>query len=136
MNQLHIIGRFTAEPDIREFSNEGGANTCANFTLAVPGRKKDAPADFFKCTAWGSAAELIGKYGHKGEKLAVSGSISFFSYTNPDGAQIYTHSVTVEHFEFMSAPRNPRNPHNLQRPTGVDADNRRPFRPPLFHSEV
>lgn len=110
MNQLHIIGRFTADPKIREFSNADGTNTCANFTLAVPGRKKDDPADFFRCTAWGSAAELIGKYCHKGEKLAVTGSISFYSYTNKDGVQIYTHSVTVEHFDFMSRHAEPTQP--------------------------
>lgn len=104
MNQLQIIGRFTADPDIREFTKDGDTNTCANFTLAVPGRKKEDPADFFRCAAWGSAADLIGKYCHKGDKLAVSGRISFYSYTNKDGVTVYTHTVTVEHFDFMSRP--------------------------------
>lgn len=104
MNQLHIIGRFTTDPEIREFQNSDGVKTCANFTLAVPGRKKDDPADFFRCTAWGAAAELLEKYCHKGEKLAVTGPISFYSYTNKDGVTVYTHVVTVEHFDFMSHP--------------------------------
>lgn len=107
MNQLHIIGRFTADPDIREFSKDGGANTCANFTLAVPGRKKDDPADFFRCTAWGAAAELLSKYCHKGDKLAVTGPITFYSYTNKDGVTVYKHSVIVEHFEFMTRTAEP-----------------------------
>ena len=110
MNQLLIIGRFTADPEIREFHNDGVHNTCANFTLAVPGRKKDDPADFFRCTAWGAAAELIGKYCHKGDKLAVTGRITFYSYTNNAGVTVYTHTVTVEHFDFMTRPTEPAQP--------------------------
>ena len=102
MNQLHIIGRFTADPDIREIQNADGVRTCTNFTLAVPSRKNYDPADFFKCTAWGTAAELLSKYCHKGDKLAVTGPITFYSYTNKDGATVYTHVVTVEHFDFMT----------------------------------
>lgn len=102
MNQLHIIGRFTTDPVISVVPGETDTRTVVNFTLAVPGRKKDDPADFFRCSAWGAAAELIGKYCHKGEKLAVTGHITFYSYTNKDGVQIYTHSVTVEQFDFMS----------------------------------
>ena len=115
MNQLHIIGRFTADPDVREFQNDKGVYTCANFTLAVPGRKKDAPADFFKCTAWGQAGELLAKYCHKGDKLAVTGPITFYSYTNKDGATAYTHVVTVEHFDFMSRPAEQAKPETPNR---------------------
>ena len=104
MNQLHIIGRFAADPDIREIQNADGVRTCTNFTLAVAGRKKDDPADFFRCTAWCAAADLLAKYCHKGDKLAITGPINFYTYENKDGATIYTHSVTVEHFDFMSRP--------------------------------
>lgn len=121
MNQLHIIGRFTTDPVISVVPGETDSRTVVNFTMAVPGRKKDDPADFFRCTAWGAAAELIGKYCHKGEKLAVTGPITFYSYTNKDGAQIYTHSVTVEHFDFMSRaaestqPSQPATPNRRRR---------------------
>lgn len=115
MNQLHIIGRFTAEPVISVAPGESETRTVCNFTLAVPGRKKDDPADFFRCSAWGAAAELLSKYCHKGDKLAVSGSISFYSYTNKDGVTVYTHSVTVEHFDFMSRPAEQTKPETLNR---------------------
>lgn len=110
MNQLHIIGRFTANPEIREFQNSDGVHTFVNFTLAVPGRKKDDPAEFFRCTAWGAAADLLAKYCHKGDKLAITGPINFYTYENKDGATIYTHTVTVEHFDFMSRPAEQAHP--------------------------
>lgn len=102
MNKLYIVGRFTADPDICEVQVKDEIRTLANFTLAVSGRQKDDPADFFHCKAWGVAAELIGKYCHKGEKLALCGSIRLYTYTDSNGCKVNTHEVNVETFDFMS----------------------------------
>lgn len=102
MNKLYIVGRFTADPEIREVDVKGETRALTKFTLAVPGRQKDEPADFFHCTAWGGAAELIGKYCRKGDKLALCGSIRLYTYTDKDGCRVNAHDVNVETFDFMS----------------------------------
>lgn len=102
MNKLYIVGRFTADPEIREVQVKDETRALVKFTVAVPGRQKDDPADFFHCTAWGGAAELIGKYCRKGDKLALCGSIRLYTYTDKDGCRVNAHEVNVETFDFMS----------------------------------
>ena len=102
MNKLYIVGRFTADPEIREVQVKGETYTLAKLTLAVPVGKKMTRLIFFHCTAWGSAGELIGKYCHKGDKLALCGSIRLYNYTDSDGRRVNAHEVNVETFDFMT----------------------------------
>ena len=48
-------------------------------------------------------AEFAEKYLHKGTKIAVVGRIQTGSYTNKDGARVYTTDVIVEEQEFAES---------------------------------
>jgi single-strand DNA-binding protein len=75
----------------------------ARFTLAVDRKyKKDGEqgADFISCVAFGKRAEFMEKYGKKGTKFNLEGSIQTGSYTNKDGQKIYTTDVIVNNIEF------------------------------------
>lgn len=105
MNKICITGRLTADPETRSYKTKDGAQGVAcNFSLAVNGMRENE-VDFFRCSCFGKAAELIAQYCSKGDKLTVHGSIHFSTYTNKDGMEIYTHTVNVDGFEFMSRPR-------------------------------
>lgn len=73
----------------------------ARFTLAVDRHDKDKGYDFISCIAWGKAAENMGKYISKGNRVAVSGRIQTGSYTNKDGNKVYTTDVVAERVEFI-----------------------------------
>lgn len=60
LNQLSIMGRFTAPPELKYTSN----NTAVlSFTLAVDrdysGKDKEKQTDFIECVAWRHTAEFI-----------------------------------------------------------------------------
>jgi single-strand DNA-binding protein len=104
MNKVQLIGRLTRDPDIRY--SQGQNQTCiARFTLAVDRRRANADgqreADFISCAAFGKTAELMEKYVKKGMRVAIGGHIQTGSYTNKDGARVYTTEVILDDLEFL-----------------------------------
>ena len=61
-----------------------------SFTLAVNRRKKDDPADFISCKAFGKTAETMANYLRKGSLIGVTGRIQTGKYDNKEGRTIYT----------------------------------------------
>ena len=78
--------------------------TIARISLAVDRKFKQEgqpTADFINCIAFGKTAEVIEKYVTKGTKIAVVGRIQTGSYTNKDGATVYTTDVVADRVEFL-----------------------------------
>lgn len=101
MNYVSLIGRTTKDIELRYTPQSQIA--CTKFSLAVdrPKRKdKEQETDFITCQAWKATAELIDKYVHKGDRIAVQGRIITGSYEK-DGKKVYTTEVLVENVEFL-----------------------------------
>lgn len=101
MNKVILAGRFTRDPEIR-CTNDG--TSIARFSIAANRRfvreGSDQKADFLNCIAFGKTAEFIEKYFFKGMKADLSGRIQTGSYTNKNGAKVYTTDIVVEEIEF------------------------------------
>jgi len=103
MNCTILMGRLTRDPEIR-YSQTGTA--VARYTLAVNRRySKDGEpgADFINCIAFGKSAEFAEKYFRKGLKIVIRGRIQTGSYTNKDGATVYTTDVVIEEQNFAES---------------------------------
>ena len=96
MNNVVIIGRLTSDPELKQ--NE--KYTQCKFTLAVNRLKEGA--DFISCIAWNKQAELINKYLHKGNQVAIEGRIQTGSYEK-DGVKHYTTDVIVQSLNFIGS---------------------------------
>lgn len=106
MNKVVLMGRLTRDPDVRY--TQGAQPMCmARYTLAVDRRTKDSEgnrqADFISCVAFGRTGEFAEKYLHKGMKICLSGRLQTGSYTNKDGAKVYTTDVVVEEHDFCES---------------------------------
>ena len=105
MNKVILMGRLTGNPDIRY--SQGEKSTCvARYTLAVNRRYHrdgEAEADFINCVAFGKNGEFAEKYLKQGTKIVISGRIQTGSYTNRDGAKIYTTDIVVEEQDFAES---------------------------------
>ena len=105
MNKAILMGRLTRNPDIRY--TQGEKSVCiARYTLAVDRRFKrdgEQEADFISCVAFGRQAEFAEKYLQKGTKIVISGRIQTGSYTNREGARIYTTDIVVEEQDFAES---------------------------------
>ena len=104
MNSAILCGRLTKDPEIKSTEK----STVARFTLAVDRRIKaegQPEADFIPCVAFGKTADFVDKYFHKGMKMLLEGHIQTGSYTNKEGAKVYTTDVIAESVEFAESKR-------------------------------
>lgn len=70
MNTVNLIGRLTADPQMKYFES---GKAIAKFSLAVNRTKEET--DFFEMEAWEKTAEVIGQYCKKGSQVGVSGRL-------------------------------------------------------------
>lgn len=102
MNKVILIGRLTAEPEIRQTQN---GTSVSRYRLAVDRPKKqngEQETDFLSCICFGKSADFATKYLHKGMKIAVEGRIQTGSYEK-DGVKHYSTDIFVDRHEFCES---------------------------------
>jgi single-strand DNA-binding protein len=86
LNMVAIMGRLTADPELRHTTNSIPVTT---FTLAVNRsyvkQGGERQTDFIDVVAWRNTAEFICRYFKKGQMMAVEGSIQTRTYTDKEG---------------------------------------------------
>lgn len=103
MNKVIIIGRLTADPELR--TSQSGTASC-RFTVAVNRKFKNPngeyDADFISCVAFKQTAEFISRYFTKGKMIALEGTLRTGSYQDRNHQEVthYTTDVFVENVEF------------------------------------
>ena len=106
MNKVILMGRLTRDAQTR-YTEGAEPMAISRFTLAVDRRtqrdQEGQSADFISCVAFGKIGRFFEKYGQKGTKFAVEGRIQTGSYTNRDGAKVYTTDVVVEEHYFCES---------------------------------
>lgn len=108
MNKVVLIGRLTADPELR-FIPGSGAATCT-LTLAIDKFiKGEKQVDFVPVVIYGKQAESTANYMTKGSQVAISGRIQTRSYDAKDGTKRYVTEVVVDQFggvEFLGSKGN------------------------------
>ena len=104
MNVICLIGRLTAEPELKTTPN---GNSVTSFTLAVDRaytpKGEDKKTDFIDCVAWTNTAEFITRYFRKGAKMGVKGELNKRTYTASDGGQRSVYEVKVDNAYFCES---------------------------------
>lgn len=103
MNKWFCTGNLVKEPETGTSKNN---KTYCKFTIATKGGwSKDAQSLFKNCIAWGQQAEHISKYCHKGDTIAILGTIEANNYTDNNGNKHYGDTVQVIEVEFLRSPK-------------------------------
>lgn len=117
MNNVTLMGRLTADPELRQ--TQSGIS-CCRFTVAVNRKSKNQngeyDTDFISCTAWRQTAEFVSKYFSKGKMIALTGTLRTGSYTDKNHSDVthYTTDVFVENVEFCGDKNSGNNSGNQQ----------------------
>lgn len=106
-NNIILIGRLTADPELRTTPN--GKNVCS-FRIAVERPYKDGsgerPTDFIPCFCWGKDGENICSYFKKGALIGLDGSLQSREYTDKEDKKHYVCEVNVARwFSVGSKPK-------------------------------
>ncbi len=104
MNSVCLMGRLTGDPELK--TTQSGISV-TSFSIAVDRafRSKDGErqTDFFNCTAWRQTAEFISRYFHKGNRIALTGSLQSRNYTANDGSKRTAIDVVVDNAFFCES---------------------------------
>ncbi|MCU6756417.1 Helix-destabilizing protein [uncultured Eubacterium sp.] len=103
MNSVVLIGRLTKDPEVR-YTTGQEPMAIATFSVAVdrPVRSgQEKKTDFPRVTVLGRQAENCERYLAKGRLVGIQGRIQTGSYTNKDGATVYTTDVVANRVEFL-----------------------------------
>lgn len=99
MNRIHIVGRLTADPELR--STVSDKQVCS-FTVAVSRRFNRDETDFFPVKVWKDLAVNCNKYLTKGSQVGVSGPVRLDNYEDKNGVKKLAVSIQADEVEFLS----------------------------------
>ena len=103
MNRTFLVGRITADPELRTTPN-GIATT--RITVAVnrmPNANGERVADFINVVVWRRQAENVAKYCSKGSLVGIEGRIQSRSYDAQDGTRRYVTEVVADNVTFLGS---------------------------------
>ena len=107
INNVTLMGRMTADAELRATTN--GTNV-TQFTVAVERdyvkSGEERQTDFINIVAWGRTAEFVSRYFHKGDMIAVIGSVQVRNYTDKNGNKRYVTEVIAEKVSFCGGKGN------------------------------
>ena len=106
VNKFIGIGRIGRDPEQR-FSPSGLA--VVNFSVACSEKYKTQAGEqkedtyWARCIAFGKLAEIIAKYGSKGQQVYVEGKMQERSWDDKDGVKRYTTECIVREFKMLGS---------------------------------
>lgn len=120
MNDIKLLGRLTAAPELKQSTNSG--RNYAWFTIAVPRQNNKDEADFIRCAAFDKLAVALEKHCGKGRQLLLTGRLQVSSKLDEATQQKrYYHTVIANHVDFL------HDPNRQAAPAGEVPDDAMPF---------
>ena len=86
INMVALMGRLTYEPELRKTPSDVSVlrfQVACDRSYQTKGQERQA--DFIDCVAWRQTAEFISRYFHKGNMIAIEGTIQTSNYTDKNG---------------------------------------------------
>ena len=105
MNRTFLVGRLTADPELRTTPN-GIATTRITVAInRVPNANGERITDFINVVVWRRQAENVSKYCSKGSLVGIEGRIQSRSYDAQDGTRRYITEVVADNVTFLGSSR-------------------------------
>lgn len=102
MNSICLMGRLTADPELKSTQN---GNAVTSFCIAVDRayqpKGQERQTDFINCVAWRGTAEFITRFFHKGQRIALQGSLQSRNYNDREGNKRTAYEVVVDNAFFV-----------------------------------
>ena len=123
MNVVIIMGRMVADAELQ--STKTGKSV-TSFTVAVDKYSKqgeDKQANFITVVAWDKTCEFVSRYFHKGDPIAIEGSLQSRKYIDKAGNNRTAWEVVAEKVNFCGPKPETGAEHKKPTVENTDADN-------------
>ena len=97
VNKVILVGNLTRDPEIKQTP---GGQSITTFGMAtnrewMAGSEKKSLAEYHNIAAWGTLAEICGKYLKKGKLVYVEGYLKTRSWESPEGVKIFRTEIVA-----------------------------------------
>lgn len=97
VNKVILVGNLTRDPELKQTTN---GQSIVTFGLAtnrewVAGDGKKSLPEYHNIAAWGSLAEICGKYLKKGKLVYIEGYLKTRSWDSPEGVKIFRTEIVA-----------------------------------------
>jgi single-strand DNA-binding protein len=102
LNKVYLIGRLTADPEMRSTQSGQTVTTIRLATNRVwndPSSGKRESTEFHTIVAWGRLGEIANQYMKKGGLIMVEGRMQTRSWTDKSNNKRYTTEVVAENIQ-------------------------------------
>ncbi len=107
LNKVLLIGRATDNSEIKKI--ESNDSSVVNFVIVTNRKFKNKDnnvqeeAEYHRCVAYGTSADILAKYLHKGKRVYVEWRLRTRKRTDNTGLTKYSTEVIVTHFIFLDS---------------------------------
>lgn len=104
-NQVQLIGRLGADPEMREFSNGNhkvSMNIATSDTYKNKGGDQITDTQWHNVVAWNGTGNYIKKYMTKGTEVMIQGKLTHSSYEDKNGITRYVTEVVADQVMILS----------------------------------
>ena len=124
LNCAVLMGRLVADPELRHTQSD---ISVTSFTIAIERSYvkagEERQADFINIVAWRGTAEFVSKYFHKGQLIAIQGTIQTRSYTDKEGNKRKAFEVVADKVSFCGKEnQGNNNPYGENKTQGQNTD--------------
>lgn len=111
LNKVFIVGRLTADPELRSIPS---GQAVASFSLATNrvwtdrNNQKQEAVEYHNIVVWGRQAEIASKFLTKGSLALVEGRLQTRSWEGKDGQQRRTTEIVAERIQLGPRPAGAR----------------------------
>ena len=107
LNKVLIVGRVTADPEVRTTPGGSSVTTIGVATNRVwtdKNNQKQDETEFHNVVLWGRQAEIAGQYLKKGAMVLIEGRLKTRSWTDKNGGQRRTTEIMAERMQLGPRP--------------------------------
>lgn len=104
MNYVTLVGRLTADPEVKEY-DKGHYRTTINIAVSRDYRNSDGiyETDFINCVLWNGIATATKDYCHKGDVVGIKAKLQSRNYENDNGEKKTIMEVVADKVTFITS---------------------------------
>jgi len=102
INHIELLGRVGVEPELR-YTGNGTAVTRLRLATDRPTRNGDSETDWHTVICWAKLGEAVNSYVNKGDRVYVSGRITYRSYEDREGQKRQQTEVHAQDVVFLDS---------------------------------
>ena len=102
MNVICLLGRLVADPELKSTQNGVAVTSfCIAVDRSYQPKGQERQTDFINCVAWRNTAEFITRFFHKGQRIALQGSLQSRNYNDREGNKHTAYKVVIDNASFV-----------------------------------